>query len=97
MSWHSSDTALKGGENIPPITRGIGLTMLPCPERFYFSFGEPIDTTPFKGKHEDEEALFELREMVGNSITNQIRKLLHRREQDTDSGYRSPFFDTVIS
>jgi len=80
------DTVLKDGELIPPITRGLGLTMLPRPERVYFSFGEPIDTTPFKGKHKDDKALFALREMVANSITSQIKEMLHQREQDTDVG-----------
>jgi 1-acyl-sn-glycerol-3-phosphate acyltransferase len=80
------DTVLKDGELIPPITRGLGLTLLPRPERLYFSFGEPIDTTPFKGKHKDDKALFALREMVANSIESQIKELLLRREQDTDVG-----------
>jgi len=45
-------------EDIPPTTHGIDLTMLPRPEHFYFSFGKPIDTTPYRGKHEDKEVLF---------------------------------------
>jgi 1-acyl-sn-glycerol-3-phosphate acyltransferase len=80
------DAALKDGENIPPITRGLGLTMFPRPERLYFSFGEPIDTTPFKGNHEDKETLFTVRKMVANSIESQIEELLQRRKQDPDVG-----------
>ena len=80
------NTALKDGENIPPIVRGLGLSMIPRPERLYFSFGEPIETAPFKGKEKDNKALYALREMVANSITHQIRELLYRREQDTNVG-----------
>ena len=29
----------------PPIVRGVGLTPIPRPERLYFWFGDPIDTT----------------------------------------------------
>ena len=34
----------------PPVVRGIGLTGIPRPERLYFWFGEPVDTTRFAAK-----------------------------------------------
>jgi hypothetical protein len=34
--------------------RAVGLTPLLRPERLYFWFGEPIGTTCFEGRHEDE-------------------------------------------
>jgi 1-acyl-sn-glycerol-3-phosphate acyltransferase len=80
------ESGLKDGELIPPIVRGIGLTPIPRPERLYYSFGEPIDTKPFKGKHEDKKTLFAVREMVATSIKSQIKELLQRREQDPDVG-----------
>lgn len=77
-------TWLRDGEALPPLARGLGLTLLPRPERYYFSFGKPIDTTHWAGKYEDNKTLFKVREVVQNSLSNQIRELLHYREQDTD-------------
>lgn len=74
---------LKQGEEIPPITRGIGLTPFPRPERVYVSFGEPIHMGAFLGRHEDKEAQLALRDIVANAINKQIRELLNLREQDT--------------
>jgi 1-acyl-sn-glycerol-3-phosphate acyltransferase len=76
----------KGGDLIPPIVRGIGPTMIPRPEPFYFSFGEPINTKPFKKKLGDKEALLEIRERVANSINTQIGDLQNRRKHDTRVG-----------
>jgi hypothetical protein len=42
--------------------RGFGPTLLPRPERFYFSFGSPIDTRCWSGFHESEEAQEALRD-----------------------------------
>jgi 1-acyl-sn-glycerol-3-phosphate acyltransferase len=76
----------KGGDLIPPIVRGIGPTMIPRPEPFYFSFGEPIDTKPFKKKLENKKELLKLRDKVANSINTQIRDLDFRRKHDTKVG-----------
>ena len=37
------------GEQIFPLSRGLGLSMIPRPERFYYSFGEPIETAQYEG------------------------------------------------
>ena len=44
------------GFPVPPVVRGIGLTPIPRPERLYFWFGEPIDTTRFAGHDSDTAA-----------------------------------------
>jgi len=73
---------LRGGEAIPPIARGLGFTMIPRPERFYFSVGAPIDTTRFAGRQDDPEALHTLREEVRIAVEDGIAKLLKIREKD---------------
>jgi 1-acyl-sn-glycerol-3-phosphate acyltransferase len=78
------DTAFKDGDYLPPVPRGIGLTMFPRPERIYFSFGEPIETKSYKSKHNDEKTLLQLQAKVADTISNQIREMLVVREQDTD-------------
>ncbi len=81
---------LRNGDMIPPITRGIGLTAIPRPERFYFSFGEPIATAHLQDnaddKEDDKDVLFGIREQVAKAIDSQIGDLLQLREQDTDKG-----------
>ncbi len=94
-SWMGKILARKGivrgimrnGEAIPPIARGIGPTIIPRPERFYFSFGKPIDTEHFKGAANDRAVLYGIRKEVGDSITDQIGRLLIEREQDMNKGF----------
>ncbi|MEZ5511116.1 MAG: lysophospholipid acyltransferase family protein [Gammaproteobacteria bacterium] len=77
---------LRGGDIIMPLTRGVGLSMLPRPERFYFAIGDEIDVTPYQGREDDEEALFDLRDQVAFSIQDKISELLTVREQDNSKG-----------
>jgi hypothetical protein len=65
-----------------PIARGLGFTLIPRPERFYFSVGEPIDTSRFAGRHDDPEALLALREEVRVAVEDGIAKMLKIREKD---------------
>jgi len=75
---------LKKGDEVPAITRGIGLTPLPRPERIYVSFGKPIETKPFYGHHHDKDTLFTLRKIVEKAIKEQLGQLLLLRYQDRD-------------
>lgn len=77
---------LRGGDIIMPLTRGIGFTALPRPERFYFSIGDEIDVSRFQGKDNDEESLFDLRDEVAFAIQNLIGEMLTVRENDIDKG-----------
>ena len=70
-----------------PIAKGLAGTPIPRPERFYFSFGKPIDTTQFKGKSEDIAALWHLRDLTARQIEGQIGQLLTIREQDTQKSF----------
>lgn len=69
---------------IPPLARGIGLTALPRPQRFYFAFGERIDTRRWEGRHEDERACRTLRDEVRAAVEGLIESLLAEREQDPE-------------
>ncbi|KPA14764.1 glycerol acyltransferase [Candidatus Magnetomorum sp. HK-1] len=73
---------LKKGEEIPAITRGLGLTPLPRPEKIYVSFGKPIETQSYYKRHDDKDALFALRGRVEDAIKKQLGELLLLRYQD---------------
>jgi len=77
-----SEKLLRGGESIPPLVRGLGFTMLPRPERFYFRVGEPIDTKRFAGRHDDPGALQALRDEVRAAVEGGIAELKAIREKD---------------
>ena len=76
------DKYLRGGDMIMPIATGLGWTMIPRSERFYFSFGTPIPTTSYAGKENREDALWEVREQVERAIYQQIDELKHCQEND---------------
>ena len=66
-------------EIAPPLVRGIGPTVLPRRERYYFSFGEPIDTTRWAGKADDESAR-SLRDEVKYAVEGHLAALLDLRD-----------------
>lgn len=68
--------------------RGLGLTALPRPERYYFKFGPAIDTTRFKGEVTDENA-WELRREVEAVVEAGLEELLHLRGEDPDRRFRN--------
>lgn len=74
------------GEQIFPLSRGLGLSMIPRPERFYYSFGEPIETAPYKGESDDPAALAEVRDAVKASIEAQLTALLKVQAKDPQRG-----------
>jgi len=67
-------------ELIPPLVRGLGPTPLPRPERFYFAFGEPIDTRAWAGQ--DEDSVRALRNEVRQAVQERIAFLLAERDAD---------------
>ena len=67
----------RNGDAIPPLARGIGPTLIPRPEKFYFAFGDPIDTTRFKGRHDDQSTLFALRAEVQEALSAQLKILVN--------------------
>jgi 1-acyl-sn-glycerol-3-phosphate acyltransferase len=65
----------------PPVVRGVGLTAIPRPERLYFWFGEPIDTTGFAGQ-DDDTAARAIRDEVKQSVMAGIQFLRDERDKD---------------
>ena len=66
----------------PPIVRGVGLTPIPRPERLYFWFGDPIDTTRFGRRLDDTPAARALRDEVKQAILVGIQFQRDQRDQD---------------
>ncbi len=66
----------------PPVIRGVGVTPVPRPERLYFSFGEPIDTTRFGSSFDDTSAARALRDQVKQAILSGVQFLRDERDQD---------------
>jgi len=71
------------GFPLPPVVRGVGLTPMPRPERLYFWFGEPIDTTGFAGRNDDTAARA-VRDEVKQSVLAGIQFLRDERDKDPD-------------
>jgi 1-acyl-sn-glycerol-3-phosphate acyltransferase len=77
---------LRGGEEFPPVVRGLGLTMIPRPEKLYFSIGKPIDTVRYRDHANDPAVLQRVRARVGRSLSQLIAEGRERRAQDTGQG-----------
>ena len=78
---------LRGGESIFPISRGLGLTAIPRPERFYFSITEPIDTSRFAGKEDDDSIVYEIRDKARDAIRDEIARLRDFRKRDRETSF----------
>jgi 1-acyl-sn-glycerol-3-phosphate acyltransferase len=77
---------LRGGEELPPLVRGLGLTPLPRPERMYFVVGRPIDTRPCRGRHEDPATLRRVRDRVARQLERLIAEGREYRAADDGNG-----------
>lgn len=70
---------LRSGDILPPIPAGLGYLPIPKPQRFYFSFGERISTLDVT---QDEQAIWDIRVQVAQSIEDQISELKKYRSID---------------
>jgi 1-acyl-sn-glycerol-3-phosphate acyltransferase/ketosteroid isomerase-like protein len=70
------------GLPLPPIPRGIGPTVFPRPERLYFWFGQPVDTSRYGGGAADDAAARAVRDEVRGEVETGIQILLAERERD---------------
>jgi 1-acyl-sn-glycerol-3-phosphate acyltransferase len=77
----------RDGDMLPPIARGLGPTMLPRPQRFYFGFGQRIATASLQGQQTDKDAIWALREQVAQAVELQIERLIQYRTQDRLSNW----------
>lgn len=74
---------LKDGDTMFPLVRGIGPTMIPRPEKQYYSFGQRISTKEYEGKT-DDDTLWDLRTKVENHLELEITKMRIQKLQDGD-------------
>jgi 1-acyl-sn-glycerol-3-phosphate acyltransferase len=77
-----ADRYLRGGEEFPPLVRGLGLTVVPRPEKLYFSLGKPIATARYQGRQDDPALLRQLRSRVAGTLQRLIAELRERRAKD---------------
>jgi len=85
-----ADRFLRGGEEFPPLVRGLGLSVLPRPEKLYFSIGRPMDMARYRGQEKDPEVLRQARDRVGRSLARLIRELrAHRASASGQGGLRA--------
>lgn len=74
------------GAQLFPLARGLGPTMIPRPERFYYSFGQPIETKGYGGDSDNPEVLATVRDAVKASIESQLATLLQVQQKDGGRG-----------
>ena len=74
------------GLPLPPIPRGIGTSLVPRPERLYFWFGEPVDTSRYGGRGDDDLAARAVRDEVRAAVESGIQILLAERDRDPHRG-----------
>jgi hypothetical protein len=69
-----------GGERakevVPPLAAGPRL------QRFYFAFGEPIETLPYGDRHTDRPTLRRVREKVSRAVERELEHLREVRDAD---------------
>jgi 1-acyl-sn-glycerol-3-phosphate acyltransferase len=75
---------LPRADELPPLVRGVGPTVLPRPQRFYFAFGPPIETAYLRGLESNVRVRRALRDEVRAAIDAGIASLLRERERDPD-------------
>lgn len=73
---------LPRSDEMPPLVRGVGPTVIPRPQRFYFFFAPPFETTHLGGAAADEPAIFALREQVRAAVEAGLAFLLSERRRD---------------
>lgn len=81
---------LRGAEELPPIVKGLGPTLLPRPERIYYTFGKPI-TPSMEEELPGELALVKTRNKVQQSIESAIESGRQAHLKDHKSGTVSPW------
>ena len=77
----------RNGDMLPPIARGLGPTLFPRPQRYYFGFGPRIATQHLQGRQDDKAAVWDVREQVARAVEGQIERLLRYRADDRLSNW----------
>ncbi|NKY37875.1 acyltransferase family protein [Nocardia speluncae] len=69
-------------ELTPPLVRGLGPTVIPRPERFYFSVGTAVDPQPWCAANDRAEAAQQLSLVVQKALREELTFLLGERDRD---------------
>ncbi len=77
---------LRDGDVFLPISTGLGFTPLPRPEKFYFSFGEPIETKQWQGQEDNLEIQWKVRAKTMAAIEKDLEHLKVIRHNDPSIG-----------
>ncbi|MBO0853095.1 MAG: acyltransferase family protein [Nocardia sp.] len=81
LRWTVEALGIRGNLT-PPMMRGVGPTFIPRPERFYYSIGTPIETTPWQDAEDLDLAAADLQQVVRKALEEEITHLLAHRERD---------------
>lgn len=84
--WMAKTTGLKA-EELPPLLKGIGPTLLPKPQRMYFKFFPPVDPAQF-AHLPIEEGAWAMRREVQAIVEGGMTELLAYRERDSKRSFR---------
>lgn len=71
-----------GSKDAMPITRGIGVTPVPRPERQYYWFGKPISTKSVTGQQADDAVVRKVRDKTKQAVEQGMEFLLGERDRD---------------
>lgn len=85
-NWLSRRTGLKV-EELPPVLKGWGPTLLPKPERMYFRFFPRIETAEYRDMPIEEGARA-LRNRVEQTVSQGLADLLVERAADSENPLR---------
>jgi 1-acyl-sn-glycerol-3-phosphate acyltransferase len=77
---------LPRADEMPPLVHGIGPSLLPRPERFYFHFGQAIETEHLRDLRGSARICMTLREQVRAAVDAGIAYLQCERERDPRRG-----------
>jgi len=81
-----ADRYLRGGEEFPPLVRGLGLTVLPRPEKLYFLVGRPIDMARYRRRESEPQVLRVARNQVRRSLERLIKDVRQCRAKGQPQG-----------
>lgn len=70
---------------IMPVSRGVGLTSIPRPEKFYFAFGKPIQTAGNENKTDDVKFLSRIQKKTADSVEQLLAETMLKRAKDRAS------------
>ncbi len=86
-----SKNFFKDGDLLPPTVKGIGNTLLPRPEKLYFSFGKRISTKRYKSKFDDPITQEIMKDKVELALLTQFVELFDIRDKDKDKSFIRKF------